>query len=111
MRELSCAGRFPACFRGVRWSSNYASPPGASNPWWDVGDWANSYIFRDEVGQCCNGQNPAVELTSASPPYTYNTVYLDGSHYLFAGTLTAGDGWNIFMGTIQYFRDHGGNTP
>ena len=103
---------FPSGFSNENGGSNYVQPPGASNPFWDYTDWENSYVFVDQIGQCCGAQNPAVTFTSAGPPYTYNTVYLDGAHALYGGSTTIGDGWQIyFSGTIQYYRDHGDNTP
>ena len=102
---------FPNGFTDENGGSNDAHPPGASRPYWDYTDWDTMYTFVDHIGQCCGSQNPSVTFTGAAPPYTYNTVYLDGTHTFNAGSMSSGDGWLVYTGKIRYFRDHGGNNP
>jgi hypothetical protein len=96
-------------------ASGYGTPPGASFPYWDYTDWDNSYIFTDSIGQCstdCGGApSPNPTFTHATPPYTYNTLSLDGTHYFYAGSTTAGSGVLVYSGKIEYFQDHGDNNP
>lgn len=96
-------------------ATGYSYPPGASDPYWDYTDWANEYIFIDQIGQCgtgCGGTPyPIPTYTSSTPPYSYSTIYLDGSHYLKAGSTSYANGIDVYSGTIQYFQDHGDNNP
>lgn len=79
---------------------------------WSVGAWISEYTFQDAIGYSCeNGScTPQATWTAANPPFTYNTVLTSQSHQFFSGTTTQSQGWRVYSGTIEYYRDHGDNT-
>ena len=105
---------FPSGFSNENGGSNYVDPPGDSNPFsHDQHDGKTRTCSWDQIGQCCGAQKSDRNIYQRKSHHTHITRFIsDGVHALYGGSTTVGDGWQIyFSGTIQYFRDHGDNTP
>ena len=84
--------------------------PNSADPTWEVSDWTVD-TFIDTIGADCGSCTPPATWTASNPPFAYNTVLAGGTHYFFAGTTTLAMGWNVYMGVIHFFQDHGDNNP
>jgi hypothetical protein len=66
----------------------------------------DTYTFYDAIG-AWGSYNPTPTFTSQSPPYTYNSIIKYASQSWFVGTQSVNSGRRVFLGTIEYYRDHG----
>jgi hypothetical protein len=100
---------FPSGFVYQNGGSNYATPS-ISN--WDYTNWTSSTEFTDSIGQTGTSQSPSVLFDYSAPPYSdTSTVYFQGSHTINVGSMTTGNGYLVYSGTIRYYTDHGDNNP
>jgi hypothetical protein len=84
--------------------SNWPNPDETYASGYDV----DNYTFQDTIRASTDGTyNPVPTYTSSSSPSDLPHTLKFAAQTWRLGTQTTGNGWPVFTGQIQYFRDHG----